>query len=230
MARCYAILPADGNTIVARLEIHRRAFDLAASGRAADAFLPLKHPVHNDLEFDALLDDYRALELRVGEVMRAVCAPYCGDCPTPCCRIAICREAGESPFLKAVHGSRQAFDMKSGYLGTTGCKLGAGRPPVCHAFICGRIMSRQPGEERPYALEVLGDLVGYLGKGVWMKRHLVEAMTDADLRNADRRKFRSRLETAAAAMDILESYFASGRGLEASERTILGLIRKPLAA
>jgi len=179
-----------------------------------------------DPEFKALLDDYRSIEEGVGRLMQAVCTPFCSVCPTPCCRTAICREAAESPFLLAVHGSRQAFDAKSGYLGATGCKLGTGRPPICHAFICNRIMSKQPDDTRRYALDVLGELVGYLGKNVWLKRHLVEALTDADLRKADRVLFRNRLVTAASALEILESYFEGGRELVPAEMQVLRLIKK----
>jgi hypothetical protein len=180
-----------------------------------------------DPDFEALLEDYRALELRVGALMTAACAPFCRVCPTPCCRTAICREAAESPFLLAVHGSRQAFDAKRGYLGTTGCKLGAGRPPVCHAFICGRILSHQPSDQRQFALECLGDLVGYLGKQVWLRRHLVEALSESDLRKSSTTTFRARLATGAEALDILESHFAGGPDLNPMELTLLSAIRKP---
>lgn len=180
-----------------------------------------------DTEFTSMLDDYRSIELRVEVLMSATCTPFCKVCPTPCCRIAICQEAAESPFLLAVHGSRQAFDAKRGYLGATGCTLGAGRPPVCHAFICGRILSQQPDDQRRFALECLGDLVGYLGKQVWMKRHLVEALSDGDLRKANRDTFRTRLTTGAEVMDILESYFARDRDLDDLEIASLAMVRKP---
>lgn len=183
-----------------------------------------------DPEFESLLSTYRSLELRVEVLMSEACTPFCKVCPTPCCRIAICQEAAESPFLLAVHGSRQVFDAKRGYLGATGCKLGAGRPPVCHAFICGRILSQQPGEQRRYALECLGDLVGYLGKQVWMKRHLVEALTDADLGKANRTTFQARLTTGAEVMAILESYFAHDRDLDEVEIACLATVRKPAFA
>ncbi len=179
-----------------------------------------------DPEFDSSLEDYRSIELGVGRLMQSVCAPFCSVCPTPCCRTAICREAAESPFLVAVHGSRVPFDQKSGYLGATGCKLGAGRPPVCHAFICNRIMSQQPDDERRHALDVLGEVVGYLGKKVWLRRHLVEAMTDADLRRTDLALFRKRLTTASSALGVLESYFSSDRELTPSERAELEQIKK----
>ena len=180
-----------------------------------------------DPDFESLLDLYRTLELRVEALMSDACTPFCKVCPTPCCRIAICKEAAESPFLLAVHGSKQAFDAKRGYLGATGCTLGAGRPPVCHAFICGRILSHQPDEQRRFALECLGDLVGYLGKQVWMKRHLVEALSDADLRKANRTTFHARLTTGAEVMDILESYFDRDRDLDDVEIACLATVRKP---
>jgi hypothetical protein len=181
----------------------------------------------SDPDFESLLDAYRSLELRVEALMSDACAPFCKVCPTPCCRIAICREAAESPFLLAVHGSKQTFDAKRGYLGATGCTLGAGRPPVCHAFICGRILSHQPNDQRRFALECLGDLIGYLGKQVWMKRHLVEALSAADLRKSNTTTFQARLATGAEAMDILESYFARDRDLGQEELALLGAIRKP---
>ncbi len=180
-----------------------------------------------DPDFESMLVAYRSIELRVQVLMSEACTPFCRVCPTPCCRTSICREAAESPFLLAVHGSKQAFDGKLGYLGATGCTLGAGRPPVCHAFICGRILSHQPGDQRRFALKCLGDLIGYLGKQVWVKRHLVEALSDADLRKANLTKFQSRLTTGAEVMDILESFFARERDLEQEELTLLGAIRKP---
>jgi hypothetical protein len=180
-----------------------------------------------DPDFDFMLEDYRSLELRVEVLMAAACTPSCKVCPTPCCRIAICREAVESPFLRAVHGSKQAFDTHHGYLGAAGCTLGAGRPPVCHAFICGRILSRQAGDQQRFALECLGDLIGYLGKQVWLKRHLVEALSKSDLRKSNKATFKTRLATGAVALDILESYFARDREFEQDELTLLAAIRKP---
>jgi len=183
-----------------------------------------------DPEFNALLDDYRGLEARVGSLMQGICTPFCSVCPTPCCRTAICREAEESPFLKAVHGGRQGFDLRFGYLGAHGCKLGTGRPPICHAFLCGRILSQQDGDPRRFALEVLGELVGYLGKKVWLKRHLVEALGDSDLRASNLDLFRKRLATGAGVLAILEAYFAGDRELDAAELRQLARIKKPLPA
>jgi len=158
--------------------------------------------------------------------MQGVCGPFCGVCKTPCCRVDICREAFESPFLLAVHGAGQAFDPKSGYLGCTGCKLTTGRPPLCHAFVCDLIVSKQPSDSHRYALDCLGDLGGFIQTKVWKKRQLIEAMTDADLSDADQSVFDARLATAEAAFAVLESFFTRQIALGFGELKVLSRIRK----
>jgi hypothetical protein len=177
-------------------------------------------------EFNATLESYRSFESKVSVLMQGVCAPYCGVCKTPCCRVGICREAFDSPFLLAVHGAGQAFDRKSGYLGGTGCKLITGRPPLCHAFVCGLIVSKQPSDEHRYALDCLGDLVGFIQSKVWQKRQLVEAMTEPDLLMADKGVFDARLILAESAFSVLDSFFIHHHALGFQELEILSRIRR----
>jgi len=177
-------------------------------------------------EFNSILETYRSFELKVGKLMQGVCGPFCGVCKTPCCRVDICREAFESPFLLAVHGAKQTFDPKSGYLGCAGCKLTTGRPPLCHAFVCDLIVRNQPSDEHRYALDCLGDLVGFIQTKVWHKRQLIEAMTDTDLRKADKSIFDARLATAEAAFTVLDSFFTGHTSLGLHELKILSPVRK----
>jgi len=194
----------------------------------SDCLLPIPANSHaiTATEFNSTLESYRSFELKVSRLMQGICAPYCGICKTPCCRVGICREAFESPFLLAVHGAGQAFDPKSGYLGGTGCKLTTGRPPLCHAFVCGLIVSKQPSDEHRYALDCLGDLVGFIQTKVWQKRQLVEAMTEADLLNGDKSVFDARLTQAEAAFTILASFFTHHHALGFHELEALSRIRK----
>lgn len=158
--------------------------------------------------------------------MQGVCGPFCGVCKTPCCRVDICREAFESPFLLAVHGRKEPFDHKSGYLSCSGCKLTIGRPPLCHAFVCDLIVRNQPTDEHRYALDCLGDLVGFIQTKVWQKRQLIEAMTEADLLNSSKAIFDARLETAEAAFSVLDSFFTHRCTFGFQELNILNRIRK----
>ncbi|MEO5914315.1 MAG: hypothetical protein ABIS50_08795 [Luteolibacter sp.] len=139
----------------------------------------------------------------------------------------ICREAFESPFLLAVHGEKQTFDKKSGYLGCTGCKLTTGRPPLCHAFVCDLIVRNQPSDDHRYALDCLGDLVGFIQSKVWQKRQLIEAMTEADLLKSDKAIYDARLATAEAAFTVLDAFFTRHSPLGFRELGILSRIRKP---
>ncbi|MEO8613812.1 MAG: hypothetical protein ABI600_01625 [Luteolibacter sp.] len=139
----------------------------------------------------------------------------------------ICREAFESPFLLAVHGEKQTFDKKSGYLGCNGCKLTIGRPPLCHAFVCDLIVKNQPSDAHRYALDCLGDLVGFIQTKVWQKRQLIEAMTDTELLNSSKAIFDARLETAEAAFVVLDAFFTHHIPLGFAELQTLAKVRKP---
>jgi hypothetical protein len=184
-----------------------------------------------DLEFHELLENYRCCELRAASLMQKVCAPFCIVCEKTCCRVGICKEAAESPFLLAVQGMRMtaqvAFDTQQGYLGDSGCKLDAGRPPVCHAFVCGTIAKHLASDEHLYALECLGDLVGFIGKKVWRGRQLVEALTANDLRESNITVFQCRLATATSAITILEEFWQHDRKPGPEAMRVLSSIRKP---
>jgi len=176
-------------------------------------------------EISTIIEKYRSFECRVGRLMQGICVPFCKVCRTPCCRVSICREAHESPFLQAVHGAIQDFDERHGYLGCNGCKLKSGRPPVCHAFVCNPIVSSQTSELHRYAIDCLGDLVGFIGKRAWNGRHLVEALTDDDLRKVNIRQFRRQLKIAETALPVLEAFLNHGK-LESQAICVLARIRK----
>lgn len=180
----------------------------------------------SEIEYHALLDDYRSLELRASELMHKICMPFCRVCPTPCCKVSFCREASESPFLAAIHGGKPEFDDNLGYLGSNGCKMGAGRPPVCHAFVCSRILDAQPTDMHRYALECLGDLVGFVGKKVWRGKHLVEAPTADDLHDSNPVRFRDQMEIAEAALLALNAFFNQGQKMQTEELRVLSQVKK----
>lgn len=177
-----------------------------------------------------MLETYRSLETRVGKLMHGICGPFCGVCKTPCCRADICRESFESPFLLEVHGGKQAFDQKSGYLGPTGCKLANGRPPLCHAFVCHVIVRNQPSDDHRYALDCLGELIGFIQSKAWRNRQLLEAMNETDLLEMDKAVYDARLATAEAAFGVLETFFTRNGQLGSRELEVLSRIKPHLPA
>ena len=177
-------------------------------------------------EWGKLLDEYRSIEIRVGKLMTQICSPYCRVCPSPCCRLDICKEAVESPFLLAVHGAGISFDAKNGYLGCSGCRLTVGRPPICHAFVCDRIMNDQKDDLHRYAIDCVGELMTYIGKRAWRGRQLVEAMIKSDLAAIDLVMSRDRLQDARAALVILEPYFTESKPWDEVQWRTLIKVRK----
>jgi hypothetical protein len=71
----------------------------------------------------------------------------------------------------------------------------------------------------------LGDLVGFIGKRAWNGRHLVEALTDDDLRKVNIRQFRRQLKIAETALPVLEAFLNHGK-LESQAICVLARIRK----
>lgn len=181
----------------------------------------------SDHEFEEILTSYRTIEIKVSRMMHVFCAPHCSVCTTRCCRPDICREAAKSPFLLAVHQTTRTFTKATGYLGCTGCTLATGRPPICHAFLCGAILKALPDDLTRYALECLADLVDHLGKSLCRNRHLVEALTEAALRTVDIHEFLSRLQDTESAMFILERFFTDKIDFEPAEIKSLAKIRRP---
>lgn len=184
--------------------------------------------IHSD-EMRTILEEYRSLELRVGSLMRCICLPFCQTCATPCCRVEICREAFESPFLKSIESAVPRFDESRGYLGAAGCLLKAGRPTLCHAFVCDRIMNSQSDAVHRYALRCLGDLMSYVGRKVWRGRHPSAATMPDELSAMNVGRFRKRMVSAEAALEILDDLFTRNRSLGCAEFDTLAAIRKPTA-
>lgn len=180
-----------------------------------------------DKESRTALDDYRSLEVRVGVLMRGICRPFCLACDTICCRIEICQEAWESPFLNAIGSGTQRFHSSRGYLGATGCRLQTGRPSICHRFICDRIMQGQTNDIHQYGLRCLGDLMGFAGKKVWRGKHPAAAPLEADLHEINIRRFRHQIATAEAALEILDNLFTRNICPGVDDIGVLAQIYKP---
>ncbi len=78
-----------------------------------------------------------------------------------------------------------------------------------------------------YALECLGDLVGFIGKRVCRGRQLVEALTDSDVRASNMAEFQNRLNTAETAIIVLDGFLTKGRKPSDRDMNVLAIIRKP---
>lgn len=120
---------------------------------------------------------YGRLEMEIQGCMSALCIRMCARCLLPCCRIDFCRESLESPFLVDVR-TRFApdahWDAAAGWLTAQGCRLPAGRPPVCYEFLCRDLEENQPTPIHCEALRRLSKLMTQAGACARGRRHLVE--------------------------------------------------------
>lgn len=155
------------------------------------------------MNIDRLIDAYSGFEQRVRQEMERRCRPFCTVCRQVCCRIHFCVETRESVFLARVvsrHSPHVAFDPVHGWLGPDGCRLVAGRPPVCYEFVCRDIPDALHGNpHRRHAMVTLGMLVSHLGKRVLGGRHLVELTDETALMQITQSRFSANLVQAEAA-------------------------------
>ena len=153
-----------------------------------------------------LREAYLQLEVAVRRLSDRVCAPYCSVCTAVCCRAHLCGEARESAFLKSVAPPDEAalFHRETGYLGPSGCRLVAGRPPVCAEYICSP-MERDLGPERAYAVLALGKVLPWVGQRALGHRHLV-VLDAAQLPRVNARRLRVRLELAWTLVRAVERF------------------------
>ncbi|KMY68546.1 hypothetical protein AAU61_02545 [Desulfocarbo indianensis] len=158
----------------------------------------------------ALAQRYAALEMRAGRLMRRACGPVCAACAKVCCRPEMCRESWESPFLALVRrwsGANAPWSPEQGCLGPQGCLLAAGRPPVCHEFLCQAILAAQPDDAARQRLQDLARLLTRAGQRALGGDHLVEIMTPERLARLKPSRLAARLDQAEERLASLERHW-----------------------
>ena len=150
---------------------------------------------------------YAALEAAVQAAHLPVCAPTCSRCVKVCCAHRFCAEAIESPWLRLVwahagHDEAEC-DATQGWLTPTGCKLRAGRPPVCYAFLCSQILDPMADQAAREAALDEAALITRTGRRAYGQKALVELSEEdiaerLDLDRLDRALARAEAELAAS--------------------------------
>jgi hypothetical protein len=161
-------------------------------------------PLQN-AELSFLIDEYSDLEVLVRGLIWELCRPFCGKCEKPCCREDICRETLDSLWLRMVweskHLDSNGYDESNGWLTVDGCALETGRDPLCYEFFCSKIMSSFAGEYQRYGVNVLGNLISFVGRDALGKRHLVTLADPEELLCMNYGKIYERILKAHDALD-----------------------------
>ena len=139
------------------------------------------------------IQKYKDLEQVITNSILKICQPFCSGCQGVCCREEMCRESLDSIWLSMIrisngHSIRSYSDSR-GWLTDSGCALETGRPPVCHEFLCNKIISGLEGTPLKTIADDLGRLINLVGKSIGGKNHLVTLETKQELQRVNYDKF-----------------------------------------
>ena len=179
---------------------------------------------------DHILETYAVFELEVGEFTSELFKPWCSTCKEVCCKADYCQETQDSAFLSLIrrrHPTPASYSADHGWLTETGCALAVGRPPVCHEFLCKRILDSQPRPLGRYALNVLSKLVAHVGLRAAGRRHLVEILDSAGLAVIKTDAVDQRLSEARDAFQVVKFILAHKPVSEDGAACLSRIVRPP---
>jgi hypothetical protein len=121
--------------------------------------------------------EYSSLEIKVKQLLIKISYPFCTECKACCCREDICSESFNSDWLRIIRSlydeRNSQYDDKKGWLSSYGCKLTAGRPPVCYEYFCDKIIEATPNEKYFRSLKSISKLPSFIGEKALGNSHLV---------------------------------------------------------
>ncbi len=167
-----------------------------------------------NLNLNAFFREYGTFERDVRCFSDDLFNRICSSCKTPCCKTEICYESIESPFLSSlrkIFPPLVSFSETNGWLTESGCVLQAGRPPVCHEFLCNTIMDELPTSLHKSVIMVLSQLMTHIGKNALGRRHLVEIMSEDRLKKMNLSRIRNRLTDARLSFKEIQGFFSGCR-------------------
>lgn len=164
---------------------------------SADRLLPYMKVVH----------EYIHLEFQVCRILTKFCSPFCSHCINCCCKEKFCNESLGSFWLTLVWQNSGCellqYEVNSGWLTSNGCRLVAGRPPVCYSFICNEISDNLAKSDYLKILRSIAKLMPLAGKNSIGSKHLVTLSTYEVLELLDLNRLSKHIEKC---LNLLEQY------------------------
>ena len=140
--------------------------------------------------------DYQSLEQKVSQLVVSVCRPFCSTCSNCCCKTDFCSEAFDSYWLEMTWKlwgyNRSQYDDSIGWLLSDGCRLAAGRPPVCYEYLCNKIIDGIPNDTL-YHLKEVSMQLSSAGKKALGNRHLITLTSEQIMTRMNIRKLRRQI-------------------------------------
>lgn len=186
-----------------------------------DKHQQFRQPSMNPLS--KIIEKYAAFETAVRVYSSKISRHHCSACNCVCCKPEYCAETLTSLFLRRLRqrcASDAVYSEGRGWLTPTGCALPVGRPPVCYQFFCRKILDVQPTAQCRYAIAILANLVGHVGKKACRNQHIVELDDAAQLQRINLSRFEKQLDEAVSAFDLVCAYL-DGKTAELSDSPVL---------
>ncbi len=143
--------------------------------------------------------EYRQLEMQVSFRLSRFCHDFCSGCGD-CCKADICVEAIESAWLRIVRNQggdgTSRFSRSTGWLSSKGCRLKAGRPPLCYEFFCERGTDHFRKEDILDPILAISKLPSMAGQNALGKRHLVTLEEEEILHKLNFNRLRKKIALA----------------------------------
>lgn len=136
-----------------------------------------------------------------------VCAPFCSVCSECCCNKDFCSEALDSFWLRLIWAEQgyalSQYDDSKGWLLSDGCRLNAGRPPVCYEYLCNKIMEKISTGAYMDNLKGIASLPALAGKNALGNRHLITLSPEQILKRINFAKLRRQI---AKSVNLFKHY------------------------
>lgn len=154
-----------------------------------------------------VIHEYVHLESQVRILITRFCLPFCSHCTNYCCKEKFCKESIDSFWLNLVWQNSgfelSQYDADLGWLTCTGCRLDAGRPPVCYSFLCHEILANlSPSDPLVHLMEI-AKLIPRVGKNAIGNKHLVTLSAHEVMNRLDFSKLSQRI---AKGLKLFEQY------------------------
>ena len=140
-------------------------------------------------------------------MITSLCLPFCSRCINYCCKEKFCNESIDSFWLNLVWQNSgyqlSQYDADLGWLTGSGCRLDAGRPPVCYSFLCHEILTDLFLKDPIDPFMEIAKLIPFVGKNAIGKKHLVTLSAPEVMERLD---FSKLSQSITKGIQLLEQY------------------------
>jgi hypothetical protein len=166
--------------------------------------------------------EYLCLEVKVKTTLSRSFGTSCRKCLGLCCRSGICCESLNSAWLSIIWSlcgyQKSEYNAEAGWMTSDGCKLDAGRPPVCYAFVCDELYEGVSRGSHFSCLNTVSNLLTLSGTNALGTRHLITLTTEEICFRLNHARLRKRIAKSLETYEQCERLLSSEKSKRISPR------------